>query len=171
MRAGVPCAADASARTMRRCASSILKALSPDGFASARAACAARLKAPGPAVDPTSAGWFGRILKGAPVDPWRPILFADHRTPPTLIVQGEGDTLTPVELSKRFCAKVDRPDAPCIVKTYPKLGHYFTRTLKDQDGQFDPFVTESDAQTEIDKAATEDSRKQLVEFMASRTAL
>lgn len=124
-----------------------------------------------PAVDPTSTGWFGRILKGAPVDPSRPILFADHRTPPTLIVQGEADTLTPVQIAKSFCAKVDRPRSPCTVVAYPRLGHYFTRTLKDQDGQFDPFVTESDARTEIDKTAVDDSRKRFEDFMASQGLL
>ena len=124
-----------------------------------------------PAVDPTSAGWFGRILKGAPVDPFRPILFADHHTPPTLIVQGEADTLTPSALARSFCAKVDRPRSPCMVVAYPNLGHYFTRTLKDQDGQFDPFVSDSDAQTDVDKAAVEDSRKRFVDFMASQGLL
>jgi len=121
-----------------------------------------------PAVDPTSTGWFGRILKGAPVDPSRPVLFADHRTPPTLIAQGEADTLTPVQLARRFCAKVDRPRSPCTVVTYRDLGHYFTRTLKDQDGQFDPFVTESDARTEVDRAAVDDSRRRFEDFMVSQ---
>jgi acetyl esterase len=124
-----------------------------------------------PAVDPTSAGWFGRILKGAPVDPYRPILFADHSTPPTLIAQGEADTLTPLALSKTFCAKVDRPGSPCIVVAYPKLGHYFTRTLKDQDGQFDPFVPSTDAQTDVDKGAVDNSRRKFVDFMVSQGLL
>ena len=44
MRSGVPAAASVSARTTIRRASSILKALSPDGFASASAASAARRK-------------------------------------------------------------------------------------------------------------------------------
>src|ERR1700758_5840041 len=43
-REGVSCAAEVSARTMIRCASSILNALSPEGFASASAASAARGK-------------------------------------------------------------------------------------------------------------------------------
>jgi acetyl esterase/lipase len=118
-----------------------------------------------PAVDPTSANWFGRILKGAPVDPYRPILFADHNTPPTLIVQGEADTVTPLVLARMFCARIDRPDFPCVVVAYPKLGHYFTRKLKDQEGQFDPFITDSDAEPDVDKAAVEDSRKRFVDFM------
>ena len=45
MRSGVPAAASVSARTTMRRASSILKALSPDGLASASAASAARRKA------------------------------------------------------------------------------------------------------------------------------
>jgi len=124
-----------------------------------------------PAVDPTSTGWFGRILKGALVDPLRPILFASHRTPATLIVNGAADTLTPVALAKGFCAKVDRPGAPCTVVAYPNLGHYFTKTLKDQDGQFDPFVPDTDAQTVVDKAAVDDSRKRFGDFMASQGLL
>ena len=124
-----------------------------------------------PAVDPTSTGWFGRILKGAPVDPLRPILFADHFTPPTLIVQGEADTLTPTVLSKSFCAKIDRPRSPCTVVAYPNLGHYITRSMKDQDGQFDPFVPDTDAQTVVDKTAVDDSRKRFADFMASQGLL
>ena len=45
MRSGVPAAASVSARTTMRRASSILKALSPDGLASASAASAAPAKA------------------------------------------------------------------------------------------------------------------------------
>ena len=51
MRSGVPAAAKVSARTTMRRASSILKALSPDGVASARSAAAA-------------ARWNGGLIRG-----------------------------------------------------------------------------------------------------------
>ena len=54
MRCGVPAVASVSARTMIRCASSILNWLSPEGFASASAAFAAARKTAGSGRQPAS---------------------------------------------------------------------------------------------------------------------
>ena len=70
------------------------------------------------------------------------------------IIQGAEDTFAPVALSRRFCAEVIRPGISCTIVAIPKVGHYFTRTLDDQDGQFNPFVDSATPFVPDDRART-----------------
>jgi acetyl esterase len=121
-----------------------------------------------PALDPAGVSWFPGLMKGAPIEPLSPLAFAGHETPPTLIIQGEEDTLTPVSVSRRFCAKVARPHVSCTVVAFPKVGHYFTRTLEDQDGQFNPFATTSTAEFVPDKRARAEAIRAFTKFLTNQ---
>ena len=69
MRCGVPAAASRRARVTTRFASSILKALSPDGVASASAASAARAKASRSGAAPSSSASAARARQGLAATP------------------------------------------------------------------------------------------------------
>ena len=117
-----------------------------------------------PILDPASVSWFPRIMKGAPPDEFSPRKFASHETPETLIIQGDKDVFAPVTLSRRFCAEVTRPGVSCTVITIPRVGHYFTRTLNDQDGQFNPF-SDSTTQFVPDDRARREAIRTFSEFL------
>jgi len=94
----VPAAASVSARTMTRAASSILKALSPDGFASVSAARAARSKAAGSGRAPASSSSADRARHGFAVflrernagDPFRLLDELGRNLSRLLTLRGEG---------------------------------------------------------------------------------
>ena len=92
-----------------------------------------------PALDLSGDRWFGKLLQGRaqPAD-YSPVDLVRAQAPPTSIVQGEADTLTPASGARRFCEKVEATGARCDLNLYPGLGHLLTRNLQNQEDDFDP---------------------------------
>ncbi len=92
-----------------------------------------------PALDVTRDGWFARLLQGrATAAAYSP---ADHvraTTPPTSIVHGERDTLTPLSGARRYCDRLNTLGGRCELNAYPGVGHLLTRNLANQESNFDP---------------------------------
>jgi acetyl esterase/lipase len=92
-----------------------------------------------PALDVTGDGWFRKQLQGR-ADPrdYSPVEHVGKATPPTSIVHGGKDTLTPLSGAKRYCDLLEEAGVPCELNVYENLGHLLTRNLAYQEGDFDP---------------------------------
>jgi acetyl esterase/lipase len=92
-----------------------------------------------PALDLARDRWFASLLKGrATVSSVSPVEHVHSSTPPTSIVQGAADVLTPLAGAERYCARLRQHDQVCDLHVYPGLGHLLTRDLTDQESRFDP---------------------------------
>jgi acetyl esterase len=92
-----------------------------------------------PALDVANDGWFGQKLKGrASAGDYAPLEHIQPPLPPTLIVQGADDTLTPAGGAKRYCELLIQHGTVCELTLFPGLGHLLTRNLKNQESDFDP---------------------------------
>lgn len=92
-----------------------------------------------PALDLARDGYFERLLLGrAPAGDFSPVEHVQPRMPPTFIVHGERDSLTPLHGAQRFCTLVIATGAKCELRIYPGLGHLLTRNLANQESDFDP---------------------------------
>jgi acetyl esterase/lipase len=92
-----------------------------------------------PALDLTNDRWFLSKLQGrATAADLSPAHHVGPSTPPTVIVHGERDTLTPLAGVKRYCDALAAFDRSCELHVYPGLGHLLTRTLANQESGFDP---------------------------------
>ncbi|MGQ0720769.1 MAG: prolyl oligopeptidase family serine peptidase [Candidatus Eiseniibacteriota bacterium] len=69
---------------------------------------------------------------------WGTAPAVQRATPPTSIVHGELDTLTPLAGLRRYCAALTELGQPCEVHVYPGLGHLLTRQLADRERDYDP---------------------------------
>ena len=92
-----------------------------------------------PALDLVGDGWFKRLLqnRATPVD-LSPAHHVGPSTPPTSIVHGERDTLTPLTGVRRYCAALTALGRRCELHVYPGVGHLLTRNLRNQESDFDP---------------------------------
>jgi acetyl esterase/lipase len=92
-----------------------------------------------PALDVAADGWFVKLLQGrANAAAYSPLEHAGATTPPTCIVNGDRDTLTPLTKAERFRDRVMRAGGVCELHVYPGVGHLLTRNLADQEDNFDP---------------------------------
>lgn len=92
-----------------------------------------------PALDVAADGWFRGKLKGrATVAAYSPVEHVGPSTPPTSIVHGAKDTLTPVAGAQRYCERLRRTGAICNLNVYEGVGHLLTRNLANQESDFDP---------------------------------
>ena len=92
-----------------------------------------------PALDLVDDGWFNRLLKGrATAADLSPARHVKRSTPPTSIVHGERDALTPLSAVRRYCAALDSVGRSCDLHVYTGLGHLLTRNLANQESDFDP---------------------------------
>jgi acetyl esterase len=92
-----------------------------------------------PALDMPRDGWFERKLQGrATAEAYSPIRHLRTSTPPTSIVQGDADTLTPLSGAERYCAGLIELGRACELNVYEGVGHLLTRNLEYQEGDFDP---------------------------------
>lgn len=92
-----------------------------------------------PALDVEADGWFVRLLQGrANAADYSPLEHAGASTPPSCIVNGDKDTLTPLAKAERFRERVVRAGGVCELHAYPGVGHLLTRNLADQEDNFDP---------------------------------
>ena len=92
-----------------------------------------------PALDLVGDGWFERLLqsRAPPVD-YSPAHHVHAGTPPTSIVHGDRDTLTPLAGARRYCDRLIALGIPCDLNVYPGVGHLLTRNLRNQESDFDP---------------------------------
>jgi acetyl esterase/lipase len=92
-----------------------------------------------PALDIAADGWFVRLLQGrAKASDHSPLEHAGASTPPTSIVNGDKDTLTPLAKAERFRDLVVQAGGVCELNVYPGVGHLLTRNLLNQESDFDP---------------------------------
>lgn len=92
-----------------------------------------------PALDVVNDGWFRKLLRGKadPAD-YSPAGLAGKGTPPTCIVHGDKDTLTPLKGVLQFAKRVRESGGTCELNIYENVGHLLTRNLDNQEDDFDP---------------------------------
>ena len=92
-----------------------------------------------PALDMSRDGWFERKLQSrATAEAYSPVEHVQQSTPPTSIVQGDKDTLTPLSGAKKFCSQLQSQGTQCELNVYENVGHLLTRNLDNQENNFDP---------------------------------
>jgi acetyl esterase len=87
---------------------------------------------------------------------YSPAEFVRRDLPPTLVIQGEKDSLVRTDHARAFCAAAEMAGARCSIKVYPNVGHLLTRNLADQHKDFDS-----------DPAGLADARKREDAFLVS----
>jgi len=106
-----------------------------------------------PAVSVASDTWFQRLLgdRGHARD-FSPDEHVRQGLPPTLILQGSSDTVTPLAGVRRFCERLRAAKNACELHVYDGFGHLFTPAGIADDGvpQPDP-ATASDALARADR--------------------
>jgi len=106
-----------------------------------------------PAVSLVGDGWVQRLLMGR--GSARDISPDEHvrkGLPPTLVLQGDLDTVTPMTGAKRFCERMRAAGNVCELHVYEGFGHLFTPAGIPDDGmpQPDPAIV-ADASTRTDR--------------------
>jgi acetyl esterase/lipase len=91
-----------------------------------------------PALNMAQDPFFTRIMLGK-ADPalYSPSEYISRSLPPTLIIQGEEDTIVYAKDSRAFCAAAEKDAVRCELHVYPGVGHLLTRNLKVQYRDFD----------------------------------
>jgi len=98
-----------------------------------------------PALNMAKDPYFMQLMagKGNPAA-YSPSEFISRSLPPTLIIQGEEDTIVLARDARAFCAAADKiMSAPCELHVYPGVGHLLTRNLKVQYKDFDSDPTDA----------------------------
>ncbi|HYD89598.1 MAG TPA: alpha/beta hydrolase [Vitreimonas sp.] len=92
-----------------------------------------------PSLAPEADGWFARLLgaRGAAEDS-SPLRLVRPGMPPTLILQGDVDTETPLGHAQAFCAAMLAAQNVCELEIYEGYGHLFTPAGQDDRGQPSP---------------------------------
>lgn len=92
-----------------------------------------------PAVDLENDGWFARLLGGrGDVANYSPLRQVRSGMPPTLILQGDVDTETPLAGAEALCAAMRAAQSVCELEVYRGYGHLFTPAGQDDRGQPNP---------------------------------
>lgn len=107
-----------------------------------------------PALDVQRDGWFRRLMRGGDPADVSPVDLAVNGGPPTFIIQGERDTLTPAHGAELFCERLGVHGDECRIQLYPGVGHLLTRNLDNQESNFD-----------VDPATAADARARIRDFM------
>jgi acetyl esterase/lipase len=91
-----------------------------------------------PALDMARNAYFMELMAGKG-DPARysPAEFVARGLPPTLIIQGEEDTIVLARDARAFCEAARKAGSTCQFQVYPGVGHLLTRNLKVQYRDFD----------------------------------
>lgn len=106
-----------------------------------------------PAVSLMEDRWAQRLLLGrASVSDISPDEHVREGLPPTLILQGNVDTVTPLAGAKRFCDRMRAAGNSCELHVYEGFGHLFTPAGIRDDGLPRPdSVVSADASARIDR--------------------
>ena len=86
-----------------------------------------------------------------------PDLHIGANMPPTLVLQGEKDSVTPAEGAITFCERMVANNNICVLKLYKEVGHIFTRNLRQQDDY-----------SSIDQDITRQASEASVSFLRAR---
>lgn len=79
------------------------------------------------------------LLQGhANASDYSPIELSGASTPPTCIVNGDKDSVTPLVRAERFRDRVIKTGGICELNVYPGVGHLLTRNVANQLSDFDP---------------------------------
>jgi acetyl esterase/lipase len=91
-----------------------------------------------PALNMAHDQYFNRLMagKGDPAG-YSPSEFISGSLPPTLIIQGEKDTIVLTQDAIAFRDAAEKAGAKCALRVYPRVGHLLTRNLKVQYKDFD----------------------------------
>jgi acetyl esterase len=91
-----------------------------------------------PALNVAKDPYFTRIMLGK-VDPalYSPTEYISRSLPPTLIIQGEEDTIVYAKDARDFCVAAQKSGVRCELHIYPGVGHLLTRNLRVQYRDFD----------------------------------
>jgi acetyl esterase len=88
-----------------------------------------------PAVSVGLDGWFQRLLGDrADARDFSPDEHVRKGMPPTLVLQGSVDTVTPLVGAKRFCDRMRAAGNLCALQVYEDVGHLFTPKGTPDDG-------------------------------------
>lgn len=92
-----------------------------------------------PALNMAHDDYFKSLMKGKgnPVQ-YSPAEFISRSLPPTLIIQGEKDTIVRTPDAIAFRDEARKVRAQCVLHVYPRVGHLLTRNLQVQYRDFDP---------------------------------
>lgn len=96
-----------------------------------------------PAVSLENEGWFRRLMLGhADVQQVDPSKHVREGLPPTIILQGDVDTVTPLQGVQKFCNRMRDAGNTCELELYKGYGHLFTPagTADDGDPKPDPRI-------------------------------
>jgi acetyl esterase/lipase len=92
-----------------------------------------------PAVDVSKDGWFEKKLQGRATSmQYSPVEHVRSSTPPTSIVIGAEDTLTPLSGARRYCDQLIKAGGICELNVQEGVGHLLTRNLANQEDDYDP---------------------------------
>ena len=110
-----------------------------------------------PALNVAKDKYFGELMAGhgKPAS-YSPAEFVRRDLPPTLVIQGEKDSIVKADQARAFCAAAEMAGARCTIKVYPNVGHQLTRELDAQRQSVDS-----------DPGWLEDARRREDAFLAS----
>lgn len=92
-----------------------------------------------PAVSLVNDGWFQRLLGArASAAEFSPDEQVREGLPPTVIIQGRTDTVTPLAGAQRFCDRMREAGNRCELHVYDGVGHLFTPSTEPDDGVPNP---------------------------------
>lgn len=92
-----------------------------------------------PAVSLEGDSWPQRLLgETASVDEISPDMLVREGLPPTIILQGRTDTVTPLPGVQRFCDRMRDAGNRCDLHVYDGVGHLFTPSTEPDDGWPNP---------------------------------
>lgn len=96
-----------------------------------------------PALNMTSDPYFNSLMKGKgnPAN-YSPSEYISKKLVPTLIIQGEQDSIVFSKDAKAFRDEAIKTGAKCTLYVYPGVGHLLTRNLKVQYKDFDADPTD-----------------------------
>lgn len=118
------------------------------------------------AVDVADMFWFRKQLRDrAPALDYSPLQHVDAKLPPTLLVHGKQDSITPYAGAEAFCHRAAALGRRCELHGYEGLGHLLSRKLAEQDKTFD-----IDPVAAADGVARIDRFLQALGYLDSRTA-
>jgi acetyl esterase len=92
-----------------------------------------------PSLAPERDGWFARLLGArGNAEHYSPLLHVKPGMPPTLILQGDVDTETPLAHAQEFCTAMQAAANVCELEVYEGFGHLFTPAGQDDRGEPNP---------------------------------
>jgi acetyl esterase/lipase len=91
-----------------------------------------------PALNIANDPFFTRIMLGkADAALYSPANYITKALPPTLIIQGEEDSIVYAKDARAYCAAAEKDGVRCELHVYSGVGHLLTRNLKVQYRDFD----------------------------------